>query len=68
MAFTVRCFFLTSATDVPNSNLPVLHYENVLPQPRTEETATEFLTSHGWEKRVRLTNSSSITTLRSPLF
>lgn len=53
MSSTVQCYFLTPAADVPNSSLPVLHYRNVLPHPRTEETVTEFLTSHGWEKRVR---------------
>lgn len=53
MSSAVRCYFLTPAADVPNSTLPVLHYQNVLPQPWTEDTTTEFLTSHGWVKRVR---------------
>lgn len=67
MPFTVQCYFLTPATDVPNNNLPVLHYQNVLPQPLTEQTATTFLTSHDWEKRVCFTNLSWLITLPSYL-
>lgn len=63
MSSAVRCYFLTPAADVPNSTLPVLHYQNVLPQPRTEETTTEFLTSHGWEKRVRFDECLSLVSL-----
>ncbi|KAH7009860.1 hypothetical protein EDB80DRAFT_891995 [Ilyonectria destructans] len=51
MAQTVQCYFLSGSPDVPNNRLPVLHYRGVLPEPYTEETATQFLTSNKWEKR-----------------
>lgn len=46
-------FYLPPTLHSPGSTLPILHYRDVLPHPRTEETATEFLTAHTWEKRVR---------------
>jgi hypothetical protein len=48
----VQCYFLGPTADAPNSRLPVLHYRNVLPLPLSEESVTEFLTQHAWEKRV----------------
>ncbi|KAL7918494.1 hypothetical protein ACQKWADRAFT_330578 [Trichoderma austrokoningii] len=41
-----------SDNDAPNSWLPVILYRDVLPQPRNEETTTQFLTACGWEKRL----------------
>ncbi|KAF4963341.1 hypothetical protein FSARC_8628 [Fusarium sarcochroum] len=52
MCSSVECYLLPPTEDAPNSRLPILVYRNVLPHPRTEETATEFLTTHRWEKRV----------------
>ncbi|KAH6962835.1 hypothetical protein DER45DRAFT_551930 [Fusarium avenaceum] len=51
MGSSVECYLLPPTEDAPNSRLPILVYRNVLPYPRTEETATEFLTTHRWEKR-----------------
>ena len=36
---------------VPNSNLPVLVYRQVLPTPADVESTVQFLESHMWEKR-----------------
>ncbi|WYZ42404.1 hypothetical protein EsH8_VI_000103 [Colletotrichum jinshuiense] len=47
----VQCYFLSPNRDAPNSTLPVLHYRDVLPEPRGEESTTEFLTRNRWEKR-----------------
>ncbi|KAK1477621.1 hypothetical protein CTAM01_15139 [Colletotrichum tamarilloi] len=47
----VECYLLSSNPDAPNSPLPVIHYRNVLPEPRNEESVTEFLTRNRWEKR-----------------
>ncbi|OHE98471.1 hypothetical protein CORC01_06262 [Colletotrichum orchidophilum] len=47
----VECYLLSPTTDAPNSPLPVIHYRNVLPEPRDEDTVTEFLTRNRWEKR-----------------
>ncbi|KAL4955434.1 hypothetical protein BDW69DRAFT_204522 [Aspergillus filifer] len=44
-------YYLPRTEHTPNNPLPVLHYQNVLPEPRTEEAATEFLTANKWEKR-----------------
>ncbi|KAL4882650.1 hypothetical protein BJY04DRAFT_38251 [Aspergillus karnatakaensis] len=44
-------YYLPPTAHVPNNPLPVLHYRDVLPHPRTEEQATKFLTAHKWEKR-----------------
>lgn len=52
MGSSVECYLLPPTEDAPNSRLPILVYRNVLPHPRTEETATEFLTTHRWERRV----------------
>ncbi|KAF3805195.1 hypothetical protein GCG54_00010472 [Colletotrichum gloeosporioides] len=49
----VQCYFLSPNEDAPNSRLPVLHYRNVLPEPRDEASVTDFLTRNRWEKRVR---------------
>ncbi|KAH7173166.1 uncharacterized protein B0J16DRAFT_418523 [Fusarium flagelliforme] len=51
MGSSVECYLLPPTADAPNSRLPILVYRNVLPLPRTEETATQFLTTHRWEKR-----------------
>ncbi|KAJ4855288.1 cupin domain-containing protein [Trichoderma breve] len=51
MSLSVECYLLGPTNDAPNSRLPVIHYRNVLPQPQTEETTTQFLTRTGWEKR-----------------
>jgi hypothetical protein len=48
----VNCYYLGSNQDAPNNTLPVLHYQDVLPQPATEASVTEFLTRNKWEKRV----------------
>lgn len=48
----VECFFVPPTKDVPNSRLPILVYRGVLPHPKTENTATQFLTRNRWEKRV----------------
>ncbi|VUC33007.1 unnamed protein product [Clonostachys rosea] len=47
----VNCYYLGSNQDAPNNTLPVLHYQDVLPQPATEASVTEFLTRNKWEKR-----------------
>lgn len=60
---TVQCYLLKGNSDVPNSPLPVIHYRNVLPEPRNEDSATEFLTRNLWEKRV----SSLVTSTRLKL-
>ncbi|PLB55844.1 hypothetical protein P170DRAFT_50869 [Aspergillus steynii IBT 23096] len=44
-------YHLSPTLHAPNNSLPVLHYRNVLPRPLSESSATEFLTSHKWEKR-----------------
>ncbi|KAL4921394.1 hypothetical protein BDW62DRAFT_208393 [Aspergillus aurantiobrunneus] len=44
-------YHLPQTEHTPNSRLPVLHYKNVLPLPRTEDEVTRFLTAHKWEKR-----------------
>ncbi|RKK13783.1 hypothetical protein BFJ66_g16887 [Fusarium oxysporum f. sp. cepae] len=51
MSSSVECYLVPRTDDAPNSRLPILVYRDVLPQPRTEETATRFLTTHRWEKR-----------------
>lgn len=50
---SVECYLLAPTNDVPNSQLPVILYRDVLPEPRNEETTTKFLTAYGWEKRVQ---------------
>lgn len=57
MPSVLTCYYLMPTGHAPNSPLPVLHYQSVLPEPITEEVATQFLTSHQWEKRVRLQGS-----------
>lgn len=52
MSSSVECYLLAPTNDVPNSQLPVILYRDVLPEPRNEETTTQFLTAYGWEKRV----------------
>jgi uncharacterized protein YjlB len=52
MSSSVECYLVPRTEDAPNSRLPILVYRDVLPHPRTEETATQFLTTHHWEKRV----------------
>ncbi|CAI0653664.1 unnamed protein product [Colletotrichum noveboracense] len=49
----VQCYFLSPNKDAPNSRLPVLHYRDVLPEPRDEASVTDFLTRNRWEKRHR---------------
>lgn len=56
MSEAVHCYFLPPTRDAPNSRLPVLHYQDVLPFPRDEESAKVFLTAHEWEHRVRAAN------------
>ncbi|KAL4807966.1 hypothetical protein BDV18DRAFT_110299 [Aspergillus unguis] len=51
MITTPSTFYLPRTEHTPNNPLPVLHYKNVLPEPRTEEEVTKFLTAHKWEKR-----------------
>ncbi|KAF5718379.1 cupin domain-containing protein [Fusarium mundagurra] len=51
MSLSVECYLVPRTEDAPNSRLPILVYRDVLPQPRTEETVTRFLTTHRWEKR-----------------
>ncbi|KAI1045077.1 hypothetical protein LB505_009397 [Fusarium chuoi] len=51
MSSSVECYLVPRTEDAPNSRLPILVYRDVLPQPRTEETVTRFLTTHRWEKR-----------------
>ncbi|KAL4994689.1 hypothetical protein BDV10DRAFT_203599 [Aspergillus recurvatus] len=51
MALTPNIYYLPRTEYTPNNPLPVLHYQNVLPEPRTEEKVTKFLTAHRWEKR-----------------
>ncbi|KAL4902952.1 hypothetical protein BDW74DRAFT_180249 [Aspergillus multicolor] len=51
MVITPNTYYLPRTEHTPNNPLPVLHYKDVLPQPRTEEEATNFLTAHKWEKR-----------------
>ncbi|KAG7042651.1 cupin domain protein [Colletotrichum scovillei] len=41
---------LKRTTHCPNNDLPVLIYRNVL-QPLNEESASEILQRHGWEKK-----------------
>lgn len=53
MATSVNCYFLRPTRDAPNNPLPVLHYQNVLPKPLTEDSAKDFLTANKWEHRVR---------------
>ncbi|KAL6890916.1 hypothetical protein GGI43DRAFT_415122 [Trichoderma evansii] len=48
---SVECYLLPPTNDVPNNQLPVILYRDVLPEPRNEETTTNFLTAYGWEKR-----------------
>ncbi|KAL4784419.1 hypothetical protein BJX76DRAFT_367627 [Aspergillus varians] len=45
-------YYLPPTEHTPNNSLPVLHYKNVLPLPRTEEETTKLLTAHKWEKRL----------------
>ena len=42
--------YFPSTAFAPNNILPVLVYRNILPQPITEETTTDFLTKHKWHK------------------
>lgn len=65
MSEAVQCYFLPSTHDAPNSRLPVLHYQNVLPFPRIESIAREFLTTHEWEHRVSLSGRAELS--RAPL-
>ncbi|KAI9375489.1 hypothetical protein BJX61DRAFT_531558 [Aspergillus egyptiacus] len=44
-------YYLPPTDYAPNNPLPILHYQNVLPQPRTEDGVTKFLTANKWEKR-----------------
>ncbi|KAL4946395.1 hypothetical protein BDV06DRAFT_208694 [Aspergillus oleicola] len=44
-------YYLPRTEHTPNNPLPVLHYKNVLPYPRTEEEVTKFLTANKWTKR-----------------
>ncbi|KAL4948473.1 hypothetical protein BDW69DRAFT_176397 [Aspergillus filifer] len=48
---SVQTYFLPPTPHAPNSGLPVIHYRGVLPEPLTEEKATESLTKNKWEKR-----------------
>lgn len=45
-------YYLKPTPYVPNSDLPVLVYRNVLPSPHDEDSATDFLEANSWEKRV----------------
>lgn len=45
-------YFIHANTYAPNNVFPVLVYRNVLPQPINEETASTFLQTHNWIKRV----------------
>ncbi|KAK2744266.1 hypothetical protein FQN57_004351 [Myotisia sp. PD_48] len=47
----VERFYLRPTIYSPNSRLPVLLYQNVLPQPHTEENAKKFLETNDWEMR-----------------
>ncbi|KAL4800752.1 hypothetical protein BDV19DRAFT_375432 [Aspergillus venezuelensis] len=51
MTTTPNTYYLPRTKHTPNNPLPVLHYKNVLPEPRTEEAVTEFLTANKWRKR-----------------
>ncbi|KAL2209902.1 hypothetical protein CC79DRAFT_1354735 [Sarocladium strictum] len=51
MSEAVHCYFLPATQDAPNSRLPVLHYQDVLPLPLSEQSAKVFLTQHEWEHR-----------------
>ncbi|KAL2830599.1 hypothetical protein BDW59DRAFT_19115 [Aspergillus cavernicola] len=51
MTATPNTYYLPPRDHTPNNALPVLHYPNVLPLPRTEDVVTQFLTAHKWEKR-----------------
>lgn len=48
----VEKFYLQPTVHSPNSPLPVLLYRAILPQPYTEESTSDFLQAHDWEKRV----------------
>ncbi|KAH8891441.1 hypothetical protein GQ53DRAFT_686983 [Thozetella sp. PMI_491] len=50
-AHGVECFTLASTAYVPNNILPVIVYRDVLPKPHCEETTSEFLEAHEWEKK-----------------
>ncbi|KAL5341143.1 hypothetical protein BJX70DRAFT_396196 [Aspergillus crustosus] len=51
MATNPSTYYLPPTEHAPNNPLPVLHYKDVLPRPRTEEVVSKFLTAHKWEKR-----------------
>ncbi|KIM93785.1 hypothetical protein OIDMADRAFT_61419 [Oidiodendron maius Zn] len=44
-------YHLKPTPHVPNSDLPVLVYRNVLPKPYEEDSASHFLEANNWEKR-----------------
>ncbi|KAH8663444.1 hypothetical protein BGZ60DRAFT_411325 [Tricladium varicosporioides] len=44
-------YYLKPTPYVPNSDLPVLVYRNVLPKPHEEDSTTKFLEGNNWEKR-----------------
>lgn len=52
MVTVPSAYYLPPTEHSPNNPLPVLHYRNVLPEPRTEDEVTRLLTAHKWEKRV----------------
>ncbi|KAF1984587.1 hypothetical protein K402DRAFT_139814 [Aulographum hederae CBS 113979] len=44
-------FYLAPTPSVPNNNLPILLYRNVLPKPYNSAKAKEFCEGNGWEMR-----------------
>ncbi|KAJ4252761.1 hypothetical protein NW762_010667 [Fusarium torreyae] len=52
-------YVLPATKYCPNSKMPVLVYRNVLPSPRTPETAQAWVEKHGWLKQVSISSSRS---------
>lgn len=52
-------YFIPPTKYVPNSDLPVLVYRNVLPSPYEEVSTSQFLEAHNWEKGVCLHSFNS---------
>ncbi|KAM5350555.1 hypothetical protein ACJ41O_007060 [Fusarium nematophilum] len=44
-------YFVKPTAHCPNNVFPVLVYRGVLPEPHDEPTTTQFLESHGWERK-----------------
>lgn len=58
-------YHLKQTLNVPNSVLPALVYRNILPRPHSAASAQTLCESNGWERRVCVEKTSSVSATNS---